>query len=201
MNIQLNLLPEARLLRIKNQARRRRYAAIAGVTAGTIAATVIVFLLLQGFLFSTYQIGQGKIKELKKSLASTAEIEEKATTLQNNLAKFSEVNATRTNASKIFANLYDATPSNVTINSLSISSAGVVSITGTTGSYADVGTYSKSLQEYNVNYKPIPNIDRGAIFQDVQITSVSKGETENKTNFSIQFKINQELIKKQKAAS
>lgn len=198
MNIQLNLLPEARLLRIKNQARRRKYAALAGLIAGTIIATVVVFLLLQGFLLSTYQVGQNKIKDLKKSLATTADLEEKATTLQNNLARFSEVNATRTNASQIFADLFDATPSNVTINSLSISSTGIVSITGTTGSYADVGTYSKSLQEYNLNYKPQPNIDRGAIFQDVQIISVSKGQADT-TSFSIEFKINQELIKKQKA--
>lgn len=201
MNIQLNLLPEARLLKLKNQARRRKYAALAGLIAGTIIATVAVFLLLQGFLLSTYQVGQGRIKDLKKSLLTTADLEEKATTLQNNLAKFSEVNATRTNASKIFADLYDATPSNVTINSLSISQTGTVSITGTTGSYADVGTYSKSLQEYNLNYKPQPNIDRGAIFQDVQITSVSKGEGANSTNFSIEFKINQDLIKKQKVTS
>lgn len=200
MNIQLNLLPEARLLKIKNQARRRKYAALAGLIAGTIIATVIVFLLLQGFLISTYNVGQNKIKDLKKALLTTAELEIKATTLQNNLAKFSEVNATRTNASKIFVDLYDATPSNVTINSLSISQTGTVSITGTTGSYADVGIYSKSLEEYNLNYKPQPNLDRGAIFQNVQITTVSKGEGSNNTNFSIEFKINQDLIKKQKVA-
>lgn len=201
MNIQLNLLPEARLLKLKNQARRRKYAALAALIAGGILATVAVFLLLQGFLLSTYQIGQTNTKKLKESLVASADLELKATSLQNNLARFSELNATRTNASQIFANLFDATPENVTINSLSISSTGVVSITGTTGTYTDVGTYSKSLQEYNLNYKPQPNIDRGAIFQDVEITSVSKGESENKTNFSIQFKVNEELIKKQKVQS
>ena len=115
MNIQLNLLPEARLQKIKNQAKKRRYGAIAGLVVGTTVASIVMFLLLQGFLIGTYQVGQNKIKDLKSSLASTADLEEKATTLQNNLAAFSTANANRTNASKIFTNLFNATPSAITI--------------------------------------------------------------------------------------
>lgn len=198
MNIQLNLLPEARLQKIKNQAKKRRYGAIAGLVVGTTIASIVVFLLLQGFLLGTYQVGQNKIKDLKTSLASTADLEEKATTLQNNLAAFSTTNANRTNASNIFTNLFSATPSSVTITSLSISATGTVTITGNTDSYASVAIYGKSLEEYNVNYKPQPGLDRKPIFTDIKISSVSKNDVTGGVSFSLEFKVDQNLIKQQK---
>lgn len=198
MNIQLNLLPEARLQKIKNQAKKRRYGAIAGLVVGTAIASIVMFLLLQGFLIGTYQVGQNKIKDLKSSLASTADLEEKATTLQNNLAAFSTANTNRTNASKIFTSLFNATPSTVTITSLTISNEDIVTITGTTDTYANVAVYAKSLEEYNVNYKPQPGLDRKPIFTGIKISSVSKDDTTGGVSFSLEFKVDQNLIKQQK---
>ena len=66
MNIQVNLLPEARIHKLRNQAKKRTYSTIAGLTGGILLAAIVVFVMLQGFLAATYGANKERINKLIK---------------------------------------------------------------------------------------------------------------------------------------
>jgi Tfp pilus assembly protein PilN len=197
MNIQVNLLPEARLHKLKNDSRKKFYGTLTGLIAAAFIAAIILFVMLQGFLLATYNLNKTKIADLNKSLDSSKDLEEKASTLQANLASFYQLNSNRTYASRVFTNLSKVTPSNITIDSLQIDNKNLVTISGTTDSYSDVSRFGESLAQYNVNYLPQPELDRKPIFKDIAIVSVTKDTTSGKVNFSITFNVDANLLKKQ----
>lgn len=201
MSIHINLLPEARILRLKNQAKRRTYATLAGLVGGITLAIIIVFGMLQVFLLSTYAVNENRIKALTKEVNANYDMEQNAATLQANLASFYTLNANRTYASRIFLNLFKTIPGNVTINSLQIDDQDKVTISGIADSFADVSKFAESLKQYNVNFLPQRDLERKPIFNDVTIASVSKDTNSEKVNYSLTFSVDKELIKKQKSES
>lgn len=197
MNIKVNLLPEAKLHKLRSQSKRRQFATIAGLTGGIVGAIIIVFAMLQVFLLSTFAINEGKMKDLEKEISSSKEMEQKTATLQANLASFYQLNDDRTYASRLFTNLTNATPAGITINDFEISEEDVVTVSGSAGSFAEVAAFAKSLEEYNVNYKPQPELERKPVFTEVKINSVSKDDNTTKVDFDISFKADRELLKQQ----
>lgn len=196
MNVHVNLLPEARVLKLQAQSRRRTVSAVTGLVCGLIAATIIVFGMLQVFLISTYQLNQTKISDLRSQADKSKDMEQQASTLQEHLASFYTLNKNRLYASKIFTNLDSAVPAGVTVNTLQISKDNVMTITGTAGSFADVASFAKALEDYNVNYKPQPELERKPLFTEISITTLSKDSSSNKVNYTMTFKVNADLFKK-----
>ncbi|TXI86701.1 MAG: hypothetical protein E6Q36_08825 [Chryseobacterium sp.] len=201
MSIRINLLPEARMLRLKNKAKKKTYATLAGLVGGITLATIIVFGMLQVFLLSTYAVNENRIKALTKEVNVNRDMEQSAATLQGNLASFYTLNANRTYASRIFSNLFKTIPGNITINSFQIDDQDKVTISGTADSFADVSKFAESLKQYNVDFLPQKDLERLPIFKDVTITSVSKDTNSGKVNYSLTFNVDKELIKKQKSES
>ncbi len=197
MSIKVNLLPEARLVRLKNQAKKRSYLAIASLVGGIVAAIVIVLIMLQVFLISTFSQGEVKIDSLNAEINKSNTLEQNASTLQANLAVFYALNSSRTHVTRTFSNFFKAVPDNVAISSIAIDGAGVVSVAGTTASFADVSKFAYMLELYNLNYLPQPDLERKAVFTAVSIQSVSKsteGGTAN-VSFTMTFKVSQEVLK------
>lgn len=199
--IRINLLPEARMLRLKNQAKKKTYATVAGLVGGLMLATIIVFGMLQVFLISTYVVNENRINSLTKELDSTKEMEQSTATLQANLASFYSLNENRTYASRIFTNLFNTVPTSVSISSFQIDDQGKVTISGTANSFSDVSIFAESLKQYNVDYKPQKDLERKPIFTDVAITTVSKDSNSGKVNYSLTFNVDNELLKKQNTES
>ena len=197
MNIQVNLLPEARMHKLRNASKKKTYATIAGLAGGIALAAIIVFLMLQGFLTATYAANNNKINSLNKELESSKPMEQEAATLQNNLASFYQTNKNRTYVTRFFTNFFKMIPDFVKIDSVSIGGDNTVTIAGTTKSFADVSRFANLLEQYNLNYLPQPDLDRVAIFTDANFTSVSKDTKTGKTTFSMTFKVDQDLLKKQ----
>lgn len=199
MSLQVNLLPEARISKLKNQARKRLYLGILGLVSGISLTTIVVFGLLQGFLVATNNVNKDRISKLNQDVGSAANValEESATTLQQNLEAFMKLNDSRTKASRIFANIYTATPNYVSITSFSIDANDLVTLSGTTGSFADVARYQNTLAAYNVDYLPIKGLDRIPVFTDVTIASASKDTVTGSVTFGMTFKVDKELLKKQ----
>lgn len=197
MNIQVNLLPEARLHKLRNQSKKRTYATIAGLTGGIIAAALVVFLMLQGFLSATYAANKNKINTLNKELETTKPMELEAATLQANLASFYQLNKGRTYVTAFFNNFFKMVPNFVKIDSVSIAADNTVTVTGSTSSFADVSRFANLVEQYNLNYLPQPDLDRVAIFTGANFTSVSKDTNSGKTTFTMTFKVNQDILKKQ----
>ncbi len=197
MNIQVNLLPEAKLSRVRNQSKKRRYTTMAIVVLVAVAIAAILLAMLRVFLSGTYANGERRISDLKSEISKSAGLEESATTLQQNLASFYQLNAKRSYASRIIANFFKAVPSNVTISSFSVDDKGKVTISGTTDTFADVSKFVSSIEKYNVDYLPQADLDRKAVFTDVVITSISKNE--GSTNFSISFTVHEDVLKNQRS--
>ena len=197
MNIQVNLLPEARIHKLRNQAKKRTYSTIAGLTGGILLAAIVVFVMLQGFLAATYGANKERINKLNAELETSKPMEEEAATLQANLASFYKINNNRTYVTRFFTNFFKMVPSFVKIDSVSISADNTVTISGNTGSFADVSRFANLVEEYNLNYLPQEDLDRVAVFTDAEFTSVSKDTKTGKTTFTMTFKVNQELLKKQ----
>lgn len=125
-------------------------------------------------------------------------MEKQASTLQDNLAAFATQNGNRLYVSQMFQNLGNAIPANIKITSFEITGDNQVTISGTAPSYVAVGVFSKALQEYNVNFLPQPNLERKALFTNVQITTVSKGSdnTGDSVNFTMTFNVDSSLFNK-----
>lgn len=197
MNIQINLLPEARMLKLHNKSKKTRYITIASVMGISVTAVAVVLIMLQVFLVGTYAQGENKIKDLDATIAKSVSTEQSAATLQANLASFYSLNSSRTYASRIFSNLFKAVPENITISSVSIDSKDMISISGTTNSFLDVSKFATILELYNLDYLPQPDLERKAVFTEPRIESVSKSD-DGKVSFSITCKVNQALLKQQR---
>ncbi len=197
MNIQINLLPEARMHKLRNAAKKKTYATIAGLTGGILVAAIVVFIMLQGFLSATYSANNTKINDLNKELATTKPMEEESATLQANLASFYQLNTNRTYVTRFFTNFFKMVPSFVKIDSVAIAADNTVTVTGSTQSFADVSRFANLVEQYNLNYLPQEDLDRVAIFTNANFTSVNKDTKTGKTTFSMTFKVNQDLLKKQ----
>ena len=85
MNIQVNLMPEARLAKLKNKSRKLNYSTAASLVGAGVLTLIVVFALLQGFLLATYAANEAKAKELNTSIAKDQSSEQKAATLQHQL--------------------------------------------------------------------------------------------------------------------
>jgi Tfp pilus assembly protein PilN len=183
--------------KLRNASKKKTYATITGLAGGIALAAIIVFLMLQGFLTATYAANNNKINSLNKELESSKPMEQEAATLQNNLASFYQTNKNRTYVTRFFTNFFKMIPDFVKIDSVSIGGDNTVTIAGTTNSFADVSRFANLLEQYNLNYLPQPDLDRVAIFTDANFTSVSKDTKTGKTTFSMTFKVDQDLLKKQ----
>lgn len=196
MTLQVNLLPEARILKLKSQSRKRLANTIVIFTGIVIATIIVALLLLLGYTFSLYQANQSRISTLKKDIDTQKDMEQKTATLQENLASFAGLQDTRLYVSEIFSNLSKIIPADIKISSFKISEDYIVTVSGTAPSFAAVSSFSKALQDYNLNFKPQANLERKALFSDVVITSVSKesdtgGES---VKFSMTFKVDASLF-------
>ncbi len=197
MSILINLLPEARLARLRNQSRKRFYTAIAIVSTGSVAAVVITFLLFLGFLNATYLINESRLNDLNQEISKNKDLEQNAATLQANLQAFTILNQKRTYPTRIYKNLYEATPDNVKITSIQVNVDGKITISGVTKSFADVGRYREILLSYNVNYKPQPGLDRSAIFTSADIKSASPNIATGTVTFALDVTVDQKVLAKQ----
>ena len=196
MNIQVNLLPEAKLNKIRNKSKKRTYTTFAILLAVIVVIAAVLLVMLRIFLLGTYQVGKNKIASLKSEIDKSKAMEESAATLQQNLASFYNLNAKRTNASRIISNFFKAVPANVTINSITLNDKGGFTVAGSTATFADVSRFASSLEQYNVDYLPQPDLDRAQVFTGVTINSVNKNE--GRTDFSISFTVNEAVLKNQR---
>ncbi len=198
MSLQINLLPEARIVKLQAMARRRSVTT-ATVVVGIVFATIaITLVLLLGYTYSIHAANAARVNTLKENISKNADMEKQASTLQDNLAAFATQNGNRLYVSQMFQNLGNAIPANIKITSFEITGDNQVTISGTAPSYVAVGVFSKALQEYNVNFLPQPNLERKALFTNVQITTVSKGSdnTGDSVNFTMTFNVDSSLFNK-----
>lgn len=197
-SLQINLLPEARIVKLKAQQRKRTMTTVTTIVCIVVATIIITFVLLLGYTYSVHATNKARIESLNKDVSKTKDMEQDAATLQEHLNSFYNLNKSRLYVSEIFRNLSNVIPADVTVSSFQISQDYLVTISGKASSFAQVGVFATALQQYNVNYKPQPNLERKALFTNVNITSVTKeSETgSGSVSYGMTFKVDPSVFKK-----
>jgi Tfp pilus assembly protein PilN len=195
MAVLINLLPEARLAKLRDVKRKRLATTVMIVVCVVILTIIGTLLVLMAYNATVSAANKGEITTLNEEIAKSKDMEQQAATIQEHLATFYSLNSSRLFASEIFSNFGNTIPSDVTVSSFALADDYTATISGSTSSIKQVSIFSNALEEYNVNFKPQENLDRKQLFSDVKITSVSKDNTSSKVTFSMTFKVDPSLFK------
>jgi Tfp pilus assembly protein PilN len=171
MTTQLNLLPDVKLEYIKAQRARRLVVSVSVLV--TIAAVVLVFLLLSVDGLQKKHLGD--LSDDIQSETSTLQHEpqiNKILTVQNQLSSLTSLHAAKPAAPKLFDYLNQVTPSNVNITDFTTDfTQHTATITGTSGSLTSVNQYIDTLKY--TNFTVSGSKDAKPAFSNVVLSSFS----------------------------
>lgn len=219
MSVVVNLLPEARLVKLRN--RRRKQLATGGLifvalVVGTIIGTLLFLLAANA---ANESLVKGDIERNKNDISNLREVEQTAADLQEHLDSFYKLNADRLFASSVFGNLSNAIQPDVIVNyfeiadysaatggssdSSSSSSLSLVKIKGLAKDYKAVSTFAQAIEAYNVTYKKDRpesqryNLEPGqALFSNTNIIKSNIDPTlKDKIYYEMTFLVERNLIK------
>lgn len=203
MQVLINLVPEARLVKLKQKRNKRlltTLTVLAAIVMATIAGTLIVLIIANTAL---YAANEGTIKDKKAQISdiNKSNMEQNAATLQEHLASFQTLNASRLYASKIFAEFSETIQPNVTVKTFDVADGYIVSVTGTAKSNQDVSKFVNAIEDYGTTYKKKPDADPTDYFSSVDITSIGKGgEGGEGVSFTLTFKASESVFSKNNPA-
>ncbi len=195
MAVLINLLPEARLAKLRDIKRKRLATTVMIVVCVIILTVIGTLLVLMAYNATVSAANKGEINTLNEEIAKSKDMEQQTATIQEHLASFYSLNSSRLYASEIFSNFGNTIPAEVTVSSFALADDYTATISGSTSSIKQVSIFSNALEEYNKNFKIQENLDRKQLFSDVKITSVSKDNTTSKVTFSMTFKVDPSLFK------
>ncbi len=197
MSVRINLLPEARLLRIKNEKTRRLVTVICIMIPSTIAVVLVILLMLLGARNLAGRTNDTKIKDIKNDLDSKKNLEQDVVNFNLSLSESAKLAKNRVYLSRIFDTVVKVLPQGVKMTDFSMSEGYKAKATLHAPGYPEVSTFITALQDYNITFGTVKDINRGtAIFKDVRISQVSKKDKNGEANFDIAFTITSELVTK-----
>ncbi len=201
MQVLINLVPEARLIKLKQKRNKRLLTTITvlvGVVAASIAGTLIVLIIANQAIFA---VNESAIKDKKQQITDINKnnMEKSAATLQEHLASFKALNDDRLYASKIFAEFSQTIQPDITVKSFDVTDDYTVSISGTSDKDPQhVSKFVTAIDDYGTTYKKKQDSDPVDYFNAVEILTISRsGESaEGATEFTISFKASQSVFSK-----
>lgn len=202
MQVMVNLVPEARLTKLKQRRNKRVITTVAvliAIVVGTVVGTLVVLL---GANVAISKSNEATISKLRTDAGKYKAMEQDASTLQEHMLSFKQKNDSRLLVNKIFEHFGNTYQDGVKVQSFSVSADYMVTISGTAKTLRLVSVFDKAIEEYNVNYKPksIKNYD-GQPFSDVKITSTSKADSgEYPISFSMTFKADKTFFERGKTS-
>jgi Tfp pilus assembly protein PilN len=178
--ILVNLLPDLRQAKLREQRRRQLVSGIA-VLIWAVCGGVVVLMAL-------YAVGQSafisnathQIQNKEDDLKSMPDLIP-ALTAQQHLNSLSTLYGQRVYLSKFFEAYQEADPQSTTINALSVDESNVLTVTGQSPTYAEVAKVARALEASNVRVGVGAAAANAPYFTGVQITTVSsprKGEVD-----------------------
>jgi len=191
MSIVINLLPDLRQKRLLEQ-RQRRLATVIAIMVSSISAGLLLLL----FIFSVGQkvIIDNLSKDItskEQAISSTKDVIN-ALTAQQNLAILPSVWRQRVYLTKFFDAYVQVNPTDVTLNSLSISSGNVLQVTGRAGSYKSVSKLAEAMMQENVTFGKNAKTTNLPYFNNVNIQSVNSSD--NGSSFNITASLSSETV-------
>ncbi len=175
MTLLINLLPDLRQAKLKDR-RRRQLATGVAISVWVVCGSIIALL-------SVYAAGQKviiaattkSVQNNEASLQSVTGLVE-ALTANQHLAALPGLYSKRVYISKFFTALMESDPVAITISSLQVDSAGVMTVLGTGPTYADVAKIARALEASNVKVGSGAAETNDPYFTDVNISSVDNSD-------------------------
>jgi len=199
--IEINLVPDVKQELLRAQSMRA--AVISGaILTSIIAGAVVVLLALYVYGVQTVRSGlvSDEIKTQYKTLSEVKDLS-KVLTIQNQLAKMSELNDSKKIDSRIFSvvsAVVPPAPNEVQISQIDINAAdGIISFEGQTRAYDSMEVFKKTLDSAIIVYQEDGEEQTVKLAATLDTSDVSYGENasgEKVLMFTISFEYPEELF-------
>lgn len=168
--IQLNLLPDVKLLYIKAQRQRRLVISVSVLVSGGAVVLLLLLLSYNGLQKKHLSDLTKDIKQENSQLADKPEID-KILTVQNQLQSLTALHDQKPAAARLFDYLNQVTPASVNITTFTIDfTTDTATITGTSDSLSNVNKYVDTLKY--ITYTTDENSDKAEpAFSNVVLSS------------------------------
>jgi|GEM_PF-904424 len=199
MSIRINLLPEARLLKLKYQQTRRLTIIICTLIASSIGATLVILLLLFGARVVQFNGNKDKMAELKKNIDSKSQVETDSAWFNAALVGANTATDKRILISQLFVRLNEALPRDVKLTDFSVDQDYKVKASVKAPDFSTVDLMGDALRSYNVTNRLITGFPAKPVFTDIRIDSVSTGKSNQASTtklFDVTFGVDKELVQK-----
>ena len=172
--VQINLLPDLRQAKIRDQ--HRRHLAVAGGVGVCVAVAAVVVILLGLRAAQLIQISviNGQIKTRQTQLQATSHLVP-ALTAQQTLNTLPGLYAQRTYYTQLLTVIASLQPASLQVASIQESGANSLDISGTASSYTAVATFAQALSTGNATTKQYSGTQ--SPFSSVTITSTSENQS------------------------
>ncbi len=196
MSVRINLLPEARMVKLKNQQTKRLVTVVCLVLCSSVGIILVVLLLLLGARNIQFATNKSNIEELNQKIAGKANVEQDVAWFNTALTEADRLSNNRILISQLFSQLAKAAPEGISIASLSVDPDYKVKATVEAKDFNNVALFINALKTYNVEFNPIPGFERVPVFTDVDVQAVTKRKQTDNANFEVTFKVDEKLVKK-----
>lgn len=196
MSVRINLLPEARMIKLKNQQTKRLVTVVCLVLCSSVGIILVVLLLLLGARNIQFATNKGNIDELNQKIAAKKDVEQDVAWFNGALTEADKLANNRVLISQLFARLAEAAPEGIRITSLTVDPEYVVKASVEAKDFNNVALFINALKSYNAEFNPIPGFDRIPVFKDVDVQAVTKRKQTDDANFEVTFTVDEQLVKK-----
>lgn len=207
MSVRVNLLPEARLIKLRNQQTRRVTTMICSVIVIGVVAALVVLLILLGA--RNIQAGKNEedIKKLQNEIAAKKSTELDVARFNDGLSESIRLSDNRILVSQIFDRLTAALPKNVRMTDLTVDPTYKVKASVGAPDYNTVALFGNALATYNTGVdekRNIQGLERKAVFTDIKVDSVTSSKTSQTIGakmFDVTFQVDKGLVQKLREAN
>ncbi len=186
MSVLINLLPDTRQAQQQNSKRRQLATGIAvGIwsVCGGLLVLVGLYVASQKLIINSVT---HDIATKQKQLEGTKNLV-KALTAQQHLAALPGLYSQRAYLTKFFTTYSQANPTEVSLNTLSLDTNGILTVNGSAASYAAVAKLAKGLEAVNITVGTGASSSNQPYFTNVSLQSA------NRSNNRISFTLNATL--------
>lgn len=195
MSVRINLLPEARLTKLRNEKTKKVTTLICIVVSGLVGAVIVLLLLYLGTQNLIAARNNDKMKQLKSDIESKQTVINEAAQFHKALTESNRLDENRIYLSKIFDVTSKSTPKESRLTDFAVDSDYNVTASVKAKDYETVSRFIVALQNYNVTYGQVDGLEKKPVFHNLAIDTVTKKQNEDAT-FDVTYSVDKDLVKK-----
>ncbi|HEY6737121.1 MAG TPA: PilN domain-containing protein [Candidatus Saccharimonadia bacterium] len=192
MSVLLNLLPDLRQAKLREQRRRQMAVGISVLVWAACAGVVLVLFLFSAGQAVQIAVHSHNIDDTKTKLQSVSGLTGALTAAQH-LNALPELYANRVLFTKFFGAYQDADPLDVTLSSLHVNEANVLTVNGVSKSYAALAKLQRAMELSNVSVGQRASAQNTPYFSNVSLDS-AVNTTGKGINFTLSAQVSSEAL-------